>query len=213
MSLTDVLRIARSKTGTLYLYSALGGRSIELALHNNHLLSLYIDGFAVQDRDRATHTVLQLLSDAHGKFSFEDLARDRLARHYLLPLFPLLQQAAVQHVVPDVNLPHPQTMFRLRPGSPEVPAGLATMWQQASPHLKHVTNAELLSQILSVPQHDAQVMMYQLRSAALIELAHQHTPGNPSKPAQRQSPPATVVTSEARTMLQRLLGRLRGQGV
>ncbi len=205
-SVADVLRIVRTKTGVLYLYSALGGRSLELGLHRNHLLCMFVDGLPVTRPEKAEEVLRFLAREGKGKFSFENQPLEALTRHYVLPLDKGVNQGVAQRRVGEAELPHPLTRFRSVDPLPMVPPILRPYWQRAEPYLRRGCNGEELARTLGISLRDALTLIYRLRAVSLIQVmrAPRVAPGT----APGRGAPATV-TNETRSILRRMIGRLR----
>ncbi len=201
-SISDVLRIVRTKTGVLYLYSALGGRSLELGLHRNHLLCMFVDGLPVTRPEKAVEILRFLAREGKGKFSFENQALEALTRHYTIPLDQGVNQGVAQRRVGEAELPHPLTRFRAVEPLPTVPTVLQPYWQRAEQHLRRGSNGEELAAALGISVRDALTLIYRLRAVSLIQVMRAQRAG-----AGRGAP--AQVTTETRSVLRRLIGRLR----
>ena len=207
-SIPDVLRVVRTKTGVLYLYSALGGRSLELGLHRNHLLCMFVDGLPVTRPEKAAEILRFLAREGKGRFSFENQPLESLTRHYVLPLDRGVSQGLAQRRVGEAELPHPLTRFRAVEPLPSVPGVLAPYWQRAERFLRRGSNGEELARGLGIPVRDALTLIYRLRAVSLIQVMRAPyavsaagIPGGRGVPA--------PVTTETRSLLRRVIRRLR----
>jgi len=207
-SISDVLRIVRTKTGVLYLYSALGGRSLELGLHRNHLLCMFVDGLPVTKPEKAVEILQHLAQEGQGKFSFENQALEALTRHYTLPLDQGVSQGVAQRKVGEAELPHPLTRFRSVEPLPTVPSVLVPYWQRAEPFMRRGSNGEELAAALGISVRDALTLIYRLRAVSLIQVMRAPMVA-PTAAANGKGVPAQV-TNETRSVLRRMIGRLRG---
>ncbi len=205
-SISDVLRIVRTKTGVLYLYSALGGRSLELGLHRNHLLCMFVDGLPVTRPEKAVEILRYLAREGKGKFSFENQALEALTRHYAVPFDQGVNQGVAQRRVGEAELPHPLTRFRAVEPLPTVPSVLQPYWQRAEPYLRRGSNGEELAAALGITVRDALTLIYRLRAVSLIQVmrASRVAPGSSSGHGV-----SVPVTTETRSVIRRLIGRLR----
>lgn len=208
-SISDVLRIVRTKTGVLYLYSALGGRSLELGLHRNHLLCMFVDGLPVTKPEKAAEILQHLAKEGQGKFSFENQALEALTRHYTLPLDQGVSQGVAQRSVGEAELPHPQTRFRAVEPLPTVPSVLVPYWQRAEPFMRRGSNGEELATALGISVRDALTLIYRLRAVSLIQVMRSPVAVPNAGQNGHKGVPAQV-TNETRSVLKRMIGRLRG---
>lgn len=204
ISVVDVFRVLRAKTGLLHIDSTPGAHDLTIGLHTNHAVSLLVGDRSVTTREDAAETVRELLTRATGRFRFD--ATDAAPRSFILPLYPIVQASTQAHVVPDAELPHPDTRFRLLADHPAVPPALAASWVSVAPLLRAGTSAAEAAQLLGLTVHECQTTLYRYRSADMITLSPADTAeGTPAAQERFTSP-------ETHSVLRRFIHRLRGWG-
>lgn len=199
ISLIDVFKIVRSRTGELHLSLDSANQLVDIGLHTNHLVSLSVSGHPVTDRQETIDTISNLIHSNNGSFRFTDTGRR--PGTFLIPLYPIVLAAAQQQTVPDAELPHPDTRFRLADTTQPVPTGLQSIWSDLLPLLRLGTSASEASALLGRPLRDCQVMLYRCRAAGLTVL-------NP-KPTEAFLPTDERSAGTLRSTLNRFITRLR----
>jgi hypothetical protein len=229
-TLADLAKILHLHTGTLFFHSAFQGKTVELVLNRGHLRAMYLDGFPVEDLARAHRILHQLHVQGHGAFEFHRqvlLVGD--AHLYDQPFVALVHEiaesdlpGAIGPVIPDDQLPHPDTRFALMTHSPAVPASLAQLWARVQPHLSQGSSATELAPRLGLTPHDVQMILYRFRAMDLITpqraaasrpapTLHPAAPYGPGGPTLEDIVPSTLPSASPapRPLVQRLLGALR----
>lgn len=230
-TLADLAKILHVHTGTLFFHSSYQGKTVELVLNRGQLRAMYLDGFPVEALARARGILYQLHIQGHGAFEFHRQALLVGDVHFYDHPFASLVHELVESsfpgmggaVIPDDQLPHPETRFVPVPHSPPVPGSLASLWTLVQPHLTGGSSAAELAPQLGLSPHDMQTVLYRLRAMDLI--APQRAAGLRPAPASHHaaSPqgsgfftvndlaPVTVAPASPapRPLVQRLLGALR----
>lgn len=208
VSLVDVFRIVRSKSGVLTMDGIGSIGEITIGLNSNHAVHLAINHRRVESKEDAADYIRRLLGHTTGTFHFIDAPGDPAHRSFLLPLYPILQHAAQVDAIPESELPHPDTRFSVVPNLPEVPGTLSGTWSRLSPLLDSGTSATQAAHVLGTTLRDMQVTLHRCRSMGLIHL----TPTTP-EPRTVDGAPLPVITRETHSMLRRFMDRLRGRSV
>lgn len=217
---TDLAKVLRPQTGSLYLHEAYQGRTLELTLLQGQLLALYIDGFPVTVSNEATQVLQNVSTRRTGAFEFQKRPLNSNEQTlYVLPLLETLQNVPLADV-PAERRPHPDTRFQsLAPAA--VPGALQATWTDLAPHLRAGASATELSRATGRTIQDLQISLYHLRAAALIgpvrsaeSLTHPTTQANGQ--AERQAghmtdpaPAAQPTLTASAPIINRLLGALR----
>ncbi|GGO36929.1 hypothetical protein [Deinococcus humi] len=175
-TLADLAKVLHRHTGTLFFHAAYQGKTVELVLNRGQLRAMYLDGFPVEALARARGILYQLHTQSHGAFEFHRqalLVGD--VRFYDQPFASLVHElvesaspGTTGPVIPDDQLPHPETRFVPVPHSPPVPGSLASLWTLVQPHLTGGSSAAELAPQLGLSPHDMQTVLYRLRAMDLI---------------------------------------------
>lgn len=218
-ALTDLARVLKSQTGSLFFHQAYQGRTVELTLMQGWLRALYLDGFPVQEPARVREVLGELRIQRQGAFEFQRQEFGAgTAILYALPLLDLLQEFT-EAFIPRDQLPHPDTRFVALDPAPGVPPSLEAAWAALGPHLASGTSASELAGRVGQAEQDVLVMLHRLRAVDLIAplRAAAQLPATSPQVAQLQSgtpaPTAPYAASEAaapsQPLVRRLLGALR----
>lgn len=208
IALVDVFRVLRSKTGTLLLADIPGVDDVTIDLHHNHAVAMTVGGQPIDRREQAAEQLRHLLERSEGTFAFKPLIQEQDSRTFLLPLHPILHQAAQVEAIPDSELPHPDTRFSVTADLPPVPSALSLPWSRLLPLLHSGTSATQAAHVLGAPVRDMQILLYRCRSTGLIALSST-APGASGTHAV----PAAAISRETHSMLRRFMHRLRGRSV
>ena len=219
-TLTDLARVLKSQTGTLFFHEAYQGRTLELTLVQGEVHALYLDGFPVQEPARVRDILRELHGQGRGAFEFQRRTFPATAPGFSAPALVDLLREFSEAFIPVDQLPHPETRF-LAAEAPSVPASLAAEWALLQPHLVAGASASELCTRVGRPQRDVQVMLHRLRAVDLIapyrsraahpQLAHSaevfQGPAALAAAPLGQSPVAAPPASAP--LMRRLLGALR----
>lgn len=203
-SIHEVLGVIRSKTGVLYMGTAFGGRSLEIGVHSNHMLYMFVDGFPVQEKERAAHILGVVTREAYGPFEFRNKVLEDLSRSFLVPMYPIVQRAAEAQDVSDAQLPHPQTRFKMVEHAGPLPTALQATWPLVGVHLSRGVSSDELAEAVQMDQREARLMIYRYRSAGLLELYAGQLPASAAGAEAGE-------VRETFSVVRRLLLRLRGR--
>lgn len=210
-TLTDLARVLKPRSGTLYFHSAYRGRTLELTLVQGALRALYLDGFPVREPSRVHDILGELYAQGRGAFEFKPREFSAITSgFYELPLLDLLP-ASAETSVPEDQWPHPDTRFVPASTTAPVPPGLANAWAMIGPHLATGASASDLARQLGRPEREVQETLHRLRAVDLIAplRAGSVLPqavdavGSVAGPVPAAPPPAPA------PLVQRLLGALR----
>jgi len=163
----DLTRVLAHQTGTLFLRTAFAGRSVELHLDRAELRGLYLDGFPTNDPGRLRDTLHGLMTTATGTFEFQPTELTALSPHLKLTLSELLEPQGGA-VLPEAQLPHPDTRFSPTDAPPAPPTTLAASWHQVRPQLEHGASAADIARQLHLSELQGRELLYRLRAAGLI---------------------------------------------
>ncbi|MFC5849339.1 hypothetical protein [Deinococcus petrolearius] len=211
-ALTDLARVLKSQTGTLYFHEAYQRRTLELTLRKGDLRAMYLDGFPVQTSEQVRDILRQLHSQGRGAFEFQ--RRDFPANvpgFYDLPLVELLQDFTEASIPPD-QLPHPETRFLPVTPEPTVPPSLADTWLLLQPHLASGASASELAKQVGRSEREVLGMLHRLRAVDLVapQRAATQQVTAPVAVAATVDGSAPVATPSApAALVHRLLGALR----
>jgi len=209
---SELARVTQTQTGTLFLRTALAGRSVEMHLQTGILLALFVDGFPVRDEQRVLTIINQLVDQGSGTFDFQSAHPTQLLHDTTYWLNDLLHRAHARTAVPEMRLPHPETRFiaTRRPGA--VAPELQPIWQRVEPLLEGGASAVSLARQLQVSEHQARTMLYSLRAVDLIApLRAASSATTPVPPLDSSTSLAVPITSPpvSTSPMRRLLGTLR----
>ncbi len=188
---SDVAKVLQKHTGTLFMPSALGGRSVEMHLDRGELRALFIDGFPVREPLRVQDTMRQLLNGATGTYEFEAMASHELTAHFSLQLNQLLRSLVQDANIDPGQLPHESTRFVARPDAESHISGLPVTLQAAWRGIASVLgpqggNASDVAQAAHISLEEARLMLFRLRAAGIVTpyraagVAGAATPGLPA---------------------------------
>ena len=209
---TDLAKVLRPQTGSLYLHEAYQGRTLELTLMRGQLLALYVDGFPVPTPAQAGDILRAVSARPQGEFEFQ--ARVLTSAEPTLYVVPLLEtlQTFTATAVPEAQLPHPETRFQVSATGAPVPAALQARWASLAPHLRQGASAAELSRLTGQAERDVRVTLHHLRAAELVTpvrrggVADAPTPG---LPVWELTPAASAGAAAPAPLVSRLLGALR----
>lgn len=169
---SDVAKVLQRHTGTLFLQSALGGRSVELHLHRGEMRALFMDGFPVREAMRVQDVLRQLMNGATGTYEFEAMAPHELTAHFSLPLNQVLRSLVQDARIDESQLPHEATRFVTVQGAEELvgglPVTLQSAWRHVSPLLTRGGNAAEVAQEAFISLEEARLMLFRLRAAGMV---------------------------------------------
>ncbi|GAA5514001.1 hypothetical protein Dcar01_02750 [Deinococcus carri] len=213
-ALTDLARVLKPQTGTLFFHEAYQGHTLELTLTHGQLRALYVDGFLVREQAQVRNILRELHLQGRGAFEFqrEDFP-EPLPSSYVLPLVETLQEFAGASIPLD-QLPHPDTRFLPAPGRLAVPPSLAAAWALFQPHLAQGASAAELARQVGQTERDVQVALHRLRAVDLIAPLRAARPQPVSVSLALETPhtadvfPASPSPATA-PLVHRLLGALR----
>ncbi|AWT36171.1 hypothetical protein GCM10008956_00720 [Deinococcus arenae] len=209
---TDLAKVLRPQTGSLYLHEAYQGRTLELTLMRGQLLALYVDGFPVPTPTQAGDILRAVSARPQGEFEFQ--ARVLTSAEPTLYVVPLLEtlQTFTATAVPEEQLPHPETRFQASATSAPVPASLQARWTSLAPHLRQGASAAELSRLTGQAERDLRVTLHHLRAAELVTpvrrvgVTDAHAP---ALPVWELTPTAGAGAAAPAPLISRLLGALR----
>lgn len=204
ISLVDVFRIVRSKSGVLTVKPSPDFMEYSIGLHKNHVVSLETGSRTVDSREDASEELRQLLKKNSGPFTFRE--SDETPRAFILPLYPIVQAVTQVQAIPEAELPHPDTRFQLVATHTEVPAALRASWNDLAPLLRIGTTAGEAANLLGLSVRDAQTLLYRYRAAELIVLSPARAEVAIGAADDRYRSPDT------QSMLRRFIHRLRSWG-
>lgn len=231
-TLTDLAKVLRSQTGTLFFHEAYQHRTLELTLVQGQVHALYLDGFPVRGAAQVRDILQELQAQGRGAFEFQRREFPAAApRLYALDLGTLLQGGR-EAFIPADHLPHPDTRFVLNPGAQPVPPALAEGWALLRPHLggEAGASASELARYVGRPEADLLVTLHRLRALDLIAPQRAAAPSRHSQgPAPSPQPPgpaleaptpdgagaaasALLTPAAPVALVQRLLGALKRLG-
>lgn len=168
----DVAKVLQRHVGTLFLQSALDGRSVELHLHCGELRALFVDGFPVREALRVQDVLRQLMSSATGTYEFEAMAPHELTAHFSLPLTQVLRSLVQDAHIDESQLPHESTRFVTVPDAeahvPSLPVTLQGAWRSVAPLLSRGGSAAEVAQAAFISLNEARLMMFRLRAAGMV---------------------------------------------
>lgn len=168
----DVAKVLQRHTGTLFLQSALGGRSVELHLHRGELRALFVDGFPVREALRVQDVLRQLMNGATGTYEFEAMAPHELTAHFSLPLNQVLRSLVQDAQIDESQLPHESTRFVSVPEAetyvPTLPVTLQGAWRNVAPILNGGGSATDIAQAAFISLDEARLMLFRLRAAGIV---------------------------------------------
>ncbi|WP_026298678.1 DUF4388 domain-containing protein [Deinococcus aquatilis] len=201
--LTDLAKILKSQSGTLFLHQAYQHRTIELNLSRGQVLSLYLDGFPVLDQAQVREILQHLQTQREGAFEFQPRPLSVISSGFHdLTLIDLLQTSRDQAVLPS-QLPHPDTRFMFSGLPVAVPAIVEEIWALLKPHLESGASSAELSVLVGRSEDEMQRMLYQLRALELV------TPQRAGAPTGHRNADAPVVPSVSPPLVHRFLSALR----
>ena len=232
-TLADLAKILHDHTGTLFFHSSYQGKTVELILNRGQLRATYLDGFPVEALAQARRILQQLHVQGHGAFEFHRqslLVGD--VNFYHQPFARLIHEivespppGGAGPVVPEDQLPHPETRFMPVPHLPPVPSSLVALWTLIEPHLAGGSSAAELAPRIGLSTHDTRTALYRLRAMDLITLqraalsrpapathraALPHGQGEEVVNVDDRMPmPLSAASPATRPLVQRLLGALR----
>jgi len=166
-ALTDLAKVLKPQSGTLFFHQAYQNRTVELNLSRGQVLSLYLDGFPVFDQIQVRHIIQHLRTQGQGAFEFQPQPLSAKASGFHDLTLADLLQASDQAVLPS-QLPHPDTRFMLSGSSVTVPAAAAEIWALLKPHLESGASSAELSVQVGRPEDEVQRMLYRLRALELV---------------------------------------------
>ncbi|GGO29589.1 hypothetical protein [Deinococcus humi] len=226
-TLADLAKILHIHTGILIFHSSYQGKTVELVLNRGQLRATYLDGFPIGELTRVRSILHQLHAQGHGAFEFHRQALLVGDAHlYDQPFAGLIHEIAeaaplgtAGPMIPDDQLPHPETRFVPVLHSLSVPDSLASLWAVVQPHLAGGSSAAELAPRIGLSPHDTQTVLYRLRAMDLItpqraaaarhattqQAALPHEPGDSSGDRM----PLSSASATPRPLVQRLLGALR----
>lgn len=213
--LGELFKILQTQTGTLYFHEAYQGRTLELLLHQGILQALYVDGFPVQETERALAIIHQLQHQQRGAFEFQRRDGVHPTASFAVPLQMLLRDVAftTAHTIPPDQLPHPDTRFVASTAVPLVPPSLQHSWSLLAPYLAQGTSATDLAQVTRHALPEIQGMLHHLRAVDLISPVRAVPLVSHVVPAESQPETTVEVTLSSPvappTLLKRMLGALR----
>lgn len=168
----DVAKVLQRHTGTLFLQSALGGRSVELHLHHGELRALFVDGFPVREALRVQDVLRQLMNSATGTYEFEAMAPHELTAHFSLPLNQVLRSLVQDANIDESQLPHESTRFVAVPDAEgyvtTLPVTLQGAWRNVAPILSTGGSATDIAQAAFISLDEARLMLFRLRAAGIV---------------------------------------------
>lgn len=212
-ALTDLARVLKSQTGSLFFHQAYQGHTVELTLMQGWLRALYLDGFPVHEPARAHEVLGELRAQGRGAFEFQRREFGAgTALFYALPLLELLQEFG-EGSMSSGQLPHPDTRFAVSTPAPSVPPSLEAVWVLLAPHLVSGASASELAGRVGRAEQEVLVMLHRLRAVDLI--APQRAVAQLRGVVPLQAGPTgdgdmpTDPTSSTQPLVRRLLGALR----
>ncbi len=216
---TDVAKVIRQQSGTLFLHRAYQGQTVEMLLSNDVLQAVFIDGFPVMQPVKIRDVLFYLVTHNEGRYEFEE-QQVRVDQPLNLLLSDIMRQVAADATVQEDQLPHAETRFVADTYVGNVPASLQEKWSRIQPLLGAGVSAVDLSQKLPYSQQEMRVALHQLRAVGLI--APQRAMGERNFGAsapQQHSQPAGQATGRSaapaaenaapRSLVKNLLGSLR----
>ncbi|MBB5234633.1 hypothetical protein [Deinococcus budaensis] len=211
-ALTDLAKVLRSQTGTLFFHEAYQSRTLELLLIRGHLRAAYLDGFPVQQPAQVRDILRELRAQGRGAFEFQKRDFPAAAPHFYDLRLAELLEASAELLVPPDQLPHPDTRFVPTAAALPVPASLEGAWSLLAPHLLAGASGAELAARVARPEAEVLATLHRLRAADLI--APQRAAAPVAAPLTAASPPPTPgmdgsAPAASAPLVQRLLGALR----
>ncbi|WP_019586627.1 hypothetical protein [Deinococcus apachensis] len=202
-ALTDLVRVLRAQSGTLFFHEAYQRRTVELTLAQGRLRAMYLDGFPIQEQTQVRGILSQLQAQGRGAFEFQRRDPSQVPGLYDLPLGELLE-APNEAAIPADQLPHPETRFVPARAAQAVPPSLAADWALLRPLLTFGASGAELARRVGRPEREILAVLHRLRAADLI------APQRAAAQAQAGTTPESVPAAPpAAPLVQRLLGALR----
>lgn len=198
-SLTDLSRMLGGQIGSLHLYEAVQGKTLELFVVQGQVCAAYLDGFPLDERG-VRDAMSALGAQPRGEYEFQPRTKIPTPGFVAFALLELAQMDGWQAAVPEDQLPHPQTRFVASVGV-TAPASLAATWRRVEPFLVRGSNALELSTHLNHALRPTQETLHHLRAVGLI------APLRSGAGAGAAVSPTAVPAAPA--LVQRLLGALR----
>lgn len=214
---TDVAKVIRQQSGTLFLHRAYQGQTVEMLLRNDALQAIYIDGFPVMQPTKIRDVLFYLVTHNEGRYEFEE-QQVQTAQPLNLLLSDMMRQVAADATVQEDQLPHVDTRFVADSYGGSVPASLQEKWSRIQPYMGAGASAADLSQKLPYSEQEMRVTLHQLRAVGLVAPQRAMGERNFGSAAQAGAAPAARPANAAapaaenaapRSLVQNLLGSLR----
>lgn len=167
-SFNDIIRILQRHVGILFVPTALNGHSIELHLNQGMLCALFVDDVPIHEVLEVQQTVRGLVDQASGSYHFS-FNEKTLNYHFSIPIMDLAREAVGSAQISEQQLPHHSTKFQSVVKLPPVPSNLQSNWVMLEPLLSKGTSADDVNAQLQLSLVEAQMILYRLRAAGLIE--------------------------------------------
>lgn len=167
-SFNDIIRILQRHAGTLFMPTALDGRSVEIHLDQGALCAVFIDNTPIHEVLEVQEVIQSLVNHATGEYNFSFNERV-VSHHFSLPIMDLIREAMGTAQIPEQQLPHQSVQFKSVLKVPPVPDSLQSNWMMLQPLLKNGVSAEEVTDQLQLSVLEVRVVLYRLRAAGLIE--------------------------------------------
>lgn len=167
-SFNDIIRILQRHAGTLFMPTALDGRSVEIHLDQGALCAVFIDNTPIYEVLEVQEVIQSLVNHATGEYNFSFNERV-VSHHFSLPIMDLIREAMGTAQIPEQQLPHQSVQFKSVLKVPPVPDSLQSNWMMLQPLLKKGVSADEVTNQLQLSVLEARVVLYRLRAAGLIE--------------------------------------------
>lgn len=168
----ELLTLVGTRTGKLFIYDFIGGRSYEWHLHRATISGLLVNKQALDDVMQVRGCMLSLIEDSTSNFEFYRHDYDELLHYFSLPTEQLvLSTAAAMDELKAYrrHFPNEKTQFKSS-GQMDVwlDDQLSAFWEQSRAFLERGCSAELLAQVLRLNLEQVQLNLYKLRAVGKI---------------------------------------------
>lgn len=214
---TDVAKVIRQQSGTLFLHRAYQGQTVEMLLRSDVLQAIYLDGFPITQPAKIRDVLFYLVTHNEGRYEFEE-QQIHTALPLNLLLSDMMREVAANATMQEDQLPHVDTRFVADSYGGTVPASLSDKWTRIQPLMRTGASAADLAKTLHYSEQEMRVTLHQLRAVGLVapQRASERPAAAPNAHAQTQSVGRDTGSTAAptpepapRSLVQGLLGSLR----
>jgi len=197
----EILSVAGRQTGRFIIQNHPAGGPVELHLHDNHLLSMWVQEVLLTDVLAVQGWMIALLKKTAGDFEFTKTGHSDLVENYQIPLDQLFLSSlsAIDEITAfQDHLPNRFTYFKLARDPNEVALDMeeSAFIQGNQVDLTRGTNADTIRLNSGMDLEQVLLMLFKLRSAGLLRPMRAV---KDTLPAQRQVTPSQSEPHTAET--------------